>query len=408
MAEGQAPPVKGGRRRRRAVAIGAAVAAVCVAGAVVFLTATPDPARQRASGDGLPHTTVEVSTGGCGKGWDRPKGGAQVFDLHSTLNRAAEVYLTDTRTGAVHGEVEGLAPGTSRPLSVTLGNGTYAFRCLPDDVDALTGPTVRVTGAPGPGGPAVAPVNQHDLIPPTISYQKWVGRRMNGLVSAVGELREAIERSDLRAARSRWLTAHLDYERMGAAYGAFGDADGAINGTDAGLAEGVDDVRFTGFHRLEHGLWHGESATELRPVAARLAKDVRGLRDDWGEQRMDPLDLGLRAHEILENTLQFELTARTDFGSGTNLATARANLDGTRTVLRFLRPLLTSRDHDLPLLTSWLDRTETSLDAQHRHGTWTPLDRLDRRARARVDADLGRTVELLADVAAVCDVRRTT
>ncbi|WP_405673622.1 hypothetical protein [Streptomyces sp. NBC_01530] len=53
---------------------------------------------------------------------------------------AADVSLTDPTTGAVHGEIEGLAPGTVRPLRETLGNGSYAFERLPDDTDASPAP----------------------------------------------------------------------------------------------------------------------------------------------------------------------------------------------------------------------------------------------------------------------------
>jgi iron uptake system component EfeO len=221
-------------------------------------------------------------------------------------------------------------------------------------------------------------------------------------------LAAAVDRGDLAAARAAWLPAHLAYERLGAAYGTFGDADGAINGTDAGLPDGVEDPDFTGFHRLEYGLWHGRSAARLRPVAHGLTKDVGKLRADWKQQRMDPLDLGLRAHEILENTLQFELTGRTDFGSGTNLATARANLDGTRTALKHLRPLLKTRYPGLAGLDRRLDRLQRLLDS-HRHGDrWTPLKSLSRTDRERLDARTGDLVERLADVAALCDVRRNS
>ncbi|MFF2652540.1 EfeM/EfeO family lipoprotein [Streptomyces sp. NPDC058045] len=357
--------------------------------------------------DGLRHTAVEITLGDCGGGVRDAHPGRQVFDVHSGMERSAEVQLVEVRTGTVHGELDGLAPGTTRPLHVALGNGTYRLRCLPDDAEAVNGPALRVTGAGTPGGPAAVPLDQHDLIPPTIAYQRWVGRQMSRLARATGTLRTAIRRGDLPAARTAWLTAHLRYERLGAAYGAFGDADQAINGTDAGLPKGVHDPGFTGFHRLEQGLWHGESAHRLRPVADRLVREVRTLRTTWSQVRMDPLDLGLRAHEILENTLESELSGRTDFGSGSNLATARANLDGTRAVLRLLRPLLTGRYPRLKDLDASLDRFGDRLDSQHRHGSWTPLDRLGTSDRRRLNAATGDTVERLAEVAALCDVRRT-
>ncbi len=75
----------------------------------------------------------------------------------------------------------------------------------------------------------------------------------------------------------------------------------------------------------------------------------------------------------MENTLQFELTGGTDYGSGTNLATARANLDGTRAVLDVLRPLLAPRYPDLSKVDTWLTRTQAALDAaRHPDGSWTP------------------------------------
>jgi iron uptake system component EfeO len=266
---------------------------------------------------------------------------------------------------------------------------------------------VRITGAKVKSGPAAVPITQQELIPPTLAYQKWIQARTVELAKKTDVLGDAVDRGDLTAARAAWLPAHLVYERMGAAYGTFGDADGAINGTTAGLSGGVHDADFAGFHRVEYGLWHGESASGLRGPADQLAKAAHALRDSWPDQRMDPADTGLRALEILENTVQFELTGRTDYGSGTNLATARANLDGTRVLLGCLRPLLKTRDTGLAELDSWMNRAQHTLDGLDDSGHWTPLARLTRTQREKVNADLGGLVERLADVAALTDVRRT-
>ncbi|WP_055489392.1 EfeM/EfeO family lipoprotein [Streptomyces sp. TP-A0356] len=361
--------------------------------------------RAGAAADGLPHTTVEVSPSGCGRGWSRPVPGLQVFELHNTSSGAAEVYLEDPRSRAVYGEVEGIGPGTTRQLTVRLGRGSYAFTCLPDDAGAVRGPTVRVGS--GQAGPAAAPVTEHDLVPLAIDYQKWVGGGLDEVVRLTGQLRDAIDGGDLGRARADWLPAHLAYERLGAAYGAFGEADTRINGTDAGLPGGVRDPSFTGFHRIEYGLWHGQPATTLRAPADALLKAVTTLRADWVQARMDPAQLGLRAHEILENTVQSELTGRTDYGSGSTLATARAHLDGTRAVLSRLHPLLRTRYPDLPGLDRQLDRAQRTLDGFRRGDRWTPLDRLGRAPRERADAVLGDLVERLASVATLCDPRRT-
>ena len=119
---------------------------------------------------------------------------------------------------------------------------------------------------------------------------------------------------------------------------------------------------------------------------------------------MDPLLLGLRAHEIVENTIQFELTARTDYGSGSNLATARANLQGTEEALTLLRPLLETRMTTLPQINADMATAEAELTGLGN----VPLTSLSTTQREQLNADFGQLVDDLAPIAAVCDVRRTS
>ncbi|WP_328584259.1 EfeM/EfeO family lipoprotein [Streptomyces sp. NBC_00370] len=400
-------------RRGRGLVLLVALAVVAVVAGAVALTLGGGDSRPAAStvnlADGLPHTAVEASSSAdrCGEGWRKPVTGLQVFDVHNGATEAAEVYLTDG-SGALLGEVDGLAPGTTRPIEVSLGRGSYAFRCLVEDTDAVTGRTVRISQGAAKGGPAVQPVNQHDVIPPTLAYQKWVSGGFGAVVREIDTLRAAVDDGDLAAARTAWLPAHLAFTRLGGAYGAFGDLGAAVDGTDAGLPGGVHDKDFTGFHRVEYGLWHGEPAKSLRGPADQLAKDIRALRTEWADTRMDPLDTGLRAHEITEDSIQADLTGRSDFGSGTSLATARAGLDGTVELLKVLRPLLASRDPQLPLLDRKLAVARQDLDALEKHGGWRAPDSLTRAERERINADFGDLAEQLAPVAVIFDIRRTS
>ncbi|MBE1501565.1 iron uptake system component EfeO [Amycolatopsis lexingtonensis] len=384
----------------RARWIVAAVVLAVAAGAVVV--SWPDSAT---AGD----PEIAVSRSACGTGWAEPKPGPQTFRLHNTGSVTAEVDLIDPATGVIYGEVEGLGPDTTRPLQVNLGNGSYAFRCLPEDAGAIVGPAVRVTGGAERTGPGVAPVTHNDLLGPLKAYQQHVATGLGELVANTAALKDAVHGGDRAASEAAWLTAHLTYERLGAAYDAFGDSDGALNGTADGLPAGPADPGFTGFHRLEQGLWHGEDLGALAAFADRLDTDARALQASFGGSQVDGNDLGLRAHEIMENTLQFELTGRTDYGSGTNLATARANLDGTRAVLDVLRPLLAPRYPELSKVDSWLTRTQSALDAAHRpDGSWTRLAQLSQPQRQKLNADVGELTELLAPIAAIAEPRRVS
>lgn len=347
--------------------------------------------------------TVQVGRTHCGQGWSRSHAGTETLLVQNADRAAVDVAVVSG--GEIFAELEDVGPGTTRPLHVSLKAGTYAVACQPADAASVTGPAVRVTGAGG-GARGVRPITRNDLYPAVRAYRAYIVKGLRTLRQRTDELRDAIRSGDLGAARRAWLPAHLAWERLGAAYGTFGDAADEINGRPAGLPDGVRDPGFTGFHRVERGLWHGEPTASLRAPADRLARDVAALRDAFPQQQIDPNDLGLRAHEILENTLQFELTGKTDQGSGTMLATAAANLDGTRAVLAPLRPLLEDR-MDLTAIDAWLDRAARLIRAEHRNGHWTPLARLTTIERERIDGAIGELVERLSSVATIAEVRRT-
>lgn len=354
-------------------------------------------------------TAINVSRSDCGSGWIRPTPGDQTFEVHNSGSTAAEVEVIDPGSGAVFGELEGLGPDTTRSLHVVLGQGTYAFRCATEQGDPVVGPSVRINGGPQRGTPAVVPVTANDLLDPLKQYQSYVQNGLDELVTRTSELQDAVHSGDLGAARSAWLPAHLTYERLGAAYDAFGEVDKKINGRPDRLPGGVQDADFGGFHRVEYGLWHGESASSLTPSVDSLAQDVRELRAAFRTMEIDPNALGLRAHEILEGTLQFGLTGKADQGSGTELATASANLDGTWELLTVLRPLLLPRYPAMSEVDKDMTRVRDLVDSAHRpDGGWVSVAALPTTRREQLDGAIGELLERLAPVADICEPRRTS
>ncbi|MFF3919922.1 iron uptake transporter permease EfeU [Streptomyces sp. NPDC001852] len=394
-----AEPKAGRPERRRPVwVVPAAVVAVpaVIAGLVVAVS------RPKPAGD----QTVAVSETECGKGFTAPKPGRQTFQMHNTGGKTSEVYLIDPSTSAVYGEIEGLAPGTTRDLVATVAGGAYAWRCVPTGGKAVTSQAVTVSG--GGAAKPVVPVSEQDLAAPLKAYRTYVEQGLDTLVTQTRTLDDDIEHGHLDKARTDWLTAHRTYASLGAAYGTFEDFDKKIDGRADGLPDGEKDKDFTGFLRLEYGLWHGESAKDLTSPARQLATDAAGLRKAFPSQDFDPGDLPLRAHEILENTLQFELTGDTDEGSGTNLATADANLAGTRELLTVLEPLLTSRAPKLlPTVDTDIARVQKLLDAAHDGTHWTPVDQLAQADRQRLNGATGQLLEDLAPVPDLLEIRKS-
>lgn len=315
-----------------------------------------------------------ISAAGCGTPSSGVLAGPMALGVTNRAVAFASVYLVDP-AGDVYAEIPTLPPGQTLPLATTLTGGTYAVRCVFTDGVVRTSPAFTVVGTVRGAVTGYRPLPDLDLTAPVQAYRAWVGAALPGLEAACRVLDTDVARGDLAAARADWLTAHLDYERLGAAYNSFGDFDDEI--------DGLEGPGWTGFHAIEFQLWHGGPPARIHALTSDLVQAVAGLRQDFPSEEIDPGDLPLRAHEILENSLQFQLTGIADYGSHTTPATVGANLDGTREVLSVLTPLIAPRDPGLPpVLDAGLDRVRADLP------TGGP----------RLDGDLGQLLEELAVV----------
>jgi len=396
------------RRRWIAVGLAALFVVAAAAGGAAYGKSVQSGTKANLA-EPVPSTTVSFNRSVCAPEWTHPRGGTQRFVVDNTGIVGGEVYLQNASTGAVYADFEAIGTGAQVSQTVRLGDGIYRFVCLSAETDPIQGPAVTISGSGVIAGmtAAIVPVTRNDLDPIAKKYQAWVITQLPALLTDARALDAEVAGGNLVAARASWLVAHLDYERLGAAYGAFGDADSAINGTPAGLPAGTNDPGFTGFHRIEMLLWHGAYASLIHVYTVRLVSDVQSLIDHFATAQIDPLDIGLRAHEIAENALQFEATGQTDEGSGTNLATIDANLTGTRAVLSFLTDLLATRFTAMPSVWAWLDRTQRLVEDQRDTvGRWRPVEDLATPIRETLNSDLSELTEQLAPIAAICDARR--
>jgi iron uptake system component EfeO len=381
----------------------AALTAVLAVSAVLLTACSGSSSNSATASAGV----ISVSNGGCGGSWHLASPGWHTFKVYNGAAEGGTVDLVNPVSGGIYAEIETIGPGTTVPMRLDVGSGSYAFRCLFEDYDPITGPTVTVAGH-ARGAAAILPVTSNDLIGPAKQYHAYVAAGLNTLVSHVDAVNAAVRSGDLGTAKTAWLTAHLTYERLGAAYDAFGPYDDEIDGRADGLVGGVNSPQWTGFYRLEYGLWHGQSAHELASVAATLDHDVRALRASWPTTEINLLDIGLRTHEILENALEFQLTGHDDYGSGSTLATTQANITGTQELLTILHPLLVPRNPGLPGAYTWLNRLDSLLTQQKKPGgTWTPTGQLPLGTRQDLDAACSQALEELAPIAAMTEPRIT-
>lgn len=354
---------------------------------------------------GNPSNVITVSSNECGGAWQVPGPGWHTFQIDNQSTGGGEIDLVDPTNGAVYAELENSGPGTTTPMRLNLSSGRYAFLCLFNDFSPIKGVPVTV-GGHAKGTPAIMPVTYNETIPLAKKYQAYALAGLKTLSSETATLAADVRRGDLATAKRDWLTAHLQYQTLGAAYGTFGTYDDEIDGRADVV--GTSSPKWTGFYRLEYGLWHGQSAAALTPVAVTLDKDVNSLLAWWPTQQIPLSDVGLRTHEILENALQFQLTGHDDYGSGTTLATTLANIQGTGYLLGLLRPLLVPRYPGLPSVYSGLSRLQSLLEKEHLpNGSWISVSALPASMRQAIDAACGAVLQSLSPIASITEPRNT-
>lgn len=355
-------------------------------------------------------TAVTVTRNGCAADWTAAHAGTQTFAVANRAGKPGEINLDNAADGVV-AEIETLGPGTTAEMTATLGSGSYTFKCYLSGQAVTSSAPVQVTGNPRVHTPvAVKPVTVAELAGPNRAYQAYAARQLAELAGAARRVQADLRRDDLAAARRDWLTAQMDWERVGASYDSFGDAGIAVDGLPDGLPGGVHDKNFTGLHRLEYGLWHGQDSASLLPVADELAHNVGAVRKDLTSADIagDPANLPLRAHEILEDALRDHLSGIDDQGGGAAYAETYADLQATRAVLAELSPLIAARAPELlPAARTQLDALRRALLATRADGRWQPPGSTPLAARQQVNAAIGALLETLSSVPDLLEIPPT-
>jgi iron uptake system EfeUOB component EfeO/EfeM len=371
-------------------------AATVAAGLVALTTLAGCGGRLQPRSTGSP-ATLTITPAGCGPNWAAPRAGRSQLTVANRLSTTYSVDLLGADQTSVYGEIDVLGPGTTGTMDVVLPPGRYSVECESIAGSSTFSEVRSVIGPPVTGAQPYVPVDFSQIQLATLRYRSALTTRLAQLTTDTDALQAALADHDLDQARQRWLTAHLDYERLGAAYDTFGDLGAEIDGRPNGLPGGVDDPRFAGFLRLEYGLWHSQPPAVLAAVGTKLDTTVHTLATRFPQMQTPANDLSLRTHEILENTLQFELTGESDEGSHTTLATALAKVQGTDLTLQAITPLL--RPHQTSLLASTgagLSHLATALQGYDRSGHWTALGDLTRSQREDLDAAVSSLLEQLS------------
>lgn len=173
--------------------------------------------------------------------------------------------------------------------------------------------------------------------------ERWLGRAIAG----ASALRRALEAGERNAAMSAWEAAWSDYLHLGAVYlsGAAEIANRAIDGTAGELPGGASDPRFTGFHRIEMGLWSDERLRALIGFDVGLQRELAQLRGIVAHVEISPLEYATRSHEIIEDDQRDLLSGMDVPWSRQGVLGTAAGVAASEEVFHTLEPLLSGREN---------------------------------------------------------------
>lgn len=315
--------------------------------------------------------TVDATDSTCAVAAAEATSGTVAFDITNSGSEVTEFYLLAEDGLRIVGEVENIAPGASRSLTVTAQPGNYYTLCKPGMVGSGVGRAAfSVTGdAVEVDGPDAELKQQAvDL------YAGFVKDQVGSLVPAVKELTDAYVAGDDESAREQFPNVRAFYERIEPVAESLGDLDPRIDYREVdAVAEGLD---WTGFHRIEKDLWEPAkdalnsddssawqdwepSTDEQRAEFAQLlVDDVQELydyvhSDDFQSALDDQGAAGISngAIGLLDEVANGKITGEEDWWSGTDMWDFAANVEGSEMAYSLVADLAARTDEGKALAT---------------------------------------------------------
>lgn len=306
--------------------------------------------------------TVKVGAHECTPNELTVPAGTSTFRIVNTSDRAVEWEILDGVM--VIEERENIAPSFAQTLSAQLSPGDYDITC-----GLLSNPRgkLHVTPTAQSDKARLASPSLTDFVGPLSEYRVYLTLQSMSLVSAAQALDSAVAAHDAAAAKDAYGQAHAIYMHLSPVADMFSDLDKRVDAPADFFDQRDKDPAFTGFHRIEHGLFApgaDASLASLADFSKQLVKDTQALRQRMDDLTIQPQQLATataRRLELIATTVKASNEeAHASMGPG-DLTPA---LEGTGEIVGLLKPLLAKSN---PALMSALSTDLGAANAQAKH-----------------------------------------
>ncbi|KAB2664108.1 iron uptake system protein EfeO [Brucella tritici] len=196
-------------------------------------------------------------------------------------------------------------------------------------------------------GAAKAEVSPLDLVQPIADYKVYVQENLDVLVKDTKAFTDAVKAGDLEKAKELYPSSRVSYEKIEPIAELFADLDASIDSRADDHENGEKSEDFTGFHRIEYGLFAQNSTEGLAPIADKLYADVLELQKRVKDLTVPPEKVVGGAAALLEEVAATKISGEEDRYSHTDLWDFKANVDGAQKIVELFKPLLEKENPDL-------------------------------------------------------------
>jgi iron uptake system component EfeO len=283
---------------------------------------------------------VVITSDGCAPALDTYTSGPLTFKV-SNKNATGVTEIELLSGERIIGEKENLAPGFSGSFALQLSAGEYTLYC-PGATKEKT--TLKVTG----GTVSQAPTDTAGLLAEgTKTYGQYVNSQVSLMISNTQPLVDAIKANDLTAAQAAYGKARPCYERIEPVAESFTSGKDNLDSDIDARADDVPADQWTGYHRIEKGLFQDKSTAGLDGYATGLMANLKKLQSLTAHLTYQPAELANGAVGLLDEASKSKITGEEERYSHIDLVDLQANVEGSEQAFAALKPGLAKIDATL-------------------------------------------------------------
>lgn len=182
-----------------------------------------------------------------------------------------------------------------------------------------------------------------DLTSVTDEYRDYAIGEIDLFVTKTEKFAKAVKTGDIELAKTLYAPARMHYERAEPIAEVFGDLDPKIDAREGDVPE----TEWSGYHRIEKGLWIDGTTEGYEEYAQQLIDDTKLLRAKVETVDVTPDLLITGAVDLLSEVSTSKVTGEEDRYSHTDLYDFLANVEGAEKIYTLLEEELEKKDEAL-------------------------------------------------------------